>query len=57
LFSDFFSEQANNNVIATKAILIFFMSVCILAQNNENCWKARLNCKKNPNLFINWDFV
>ncbi|MEY4461902.1 MAG: hypothetical protein RLY98_442, partial [Bacteroidota bacterium] len=25
-------------------------------QNNENCWKARLNFKKKPNLFLNWDF-
>ena len=37
-----------------------FISVYILAQNKENCWNDFANAfkfhKKNPNLFLNWDF-
>lgn len=38
-----------------------FIAVYILAQNKENCWndfaKAFKFHKKNPNLFLNWDFL
>ena len=38
-----------------------FIAVYILAQNKENCWKDFGNAskfyKKNPNLFLNWDFL
>ncbi|TDE46001.1 hypothetical protein E0I26_04755 [Flavobacterium rhamnosiphilum] len=38
-----------------------FIGVYILAQNKENCWNDFGNAfkfhKKNPNLFLNWDFL
>jgi hypothetical protein len=38
-----------------------FICVYILAQNKENCWIDLVThpnfAKKNPNLFLNWDFL
>ena len=56
-FYDFFRPETSGSGLN----LGDFFAAYILAQNKENCWNDFANAfkfhKKNPNLFLNWDFL